>query len=92
MGTPLSDIGSYWDPRAFETSSSMSEASSLCLACEHCERTRKTRDRAGVSLVICPDAAEANCVGMTKTLPWYSHALHKSHRHLHLEQTRLVQV
>jgi len=33
------------------------------------------------------DADAANCATATRTLPWYSHALHKSHRHLHRERT-----
>src|SRR2546428_12698266 len=46
--------------------------------------------KAAVSLVQYPDADEANCVTETKSLPWYSHALHKSRRHLHLGRIRLV--
>ena len=71
----------------YVTSNSIAQEATLCLACGRCARTRRTPGRPGVSLEKCPDAGAANCVGVTRTLPWYSHALHKSHRHLHPKRT-----
>src|SRR5918994_71138 len=61
----------------------------LGLAVARCARTRKSRDQAAVSLGKCLDAVAANCAVATKILPWCSHALHKSRRHLHLWHIRL---
>src|SRR6267143_5427083 len=52
-------------------------------ACARCERTRRSPGRAGVSLEKYPDADEANCATATRSPPSYSHALHKTRRHLH---------
>jgi hypothetical protein len=75
---------------SYVTESSMSAGSNaLPRFLRLCTNSKKPRYRGSFSWT-CPDAGAANSKRATGSLPWYSHALHKSHRHRHPGRTRPV--
>jgi len=76
---------SYWIPGSYVTSNSMSAGSNALPRLRTlCTNSKNPRYSGSFSWEM-PRCGRTNSARATRSLPSYSHGLHKSHRHLHLE-------